>query len=115
MMPTTSISFRWKAAAAVEITALAAGAGPPAKRIATRLRLVAFFDGAESGPDMMARLPAGGKWQPLMGNCMGGNRESGVGSRDSAVASATQYSRFPAPLSEQFFIRLAANQLACRG
>src|SRR5271166_5759032 len=35
-MPTTSMLFRRKADAAVEITALAAGAGPPAKRMATR-------------------------------------------------------------------------------
>src|SRR4051794_18455134 len=35
-MPTTSMPLRRNEAAAVEITALAAGAGPPANRIATR-------------------------------------------------------------------------------
>src|SRR5215470_6326569 len=35
-MPRTSMPWRRNDAAAVEITALAAGAGPPAKRIATR-------------------------------------------------------------------------------
>src|SRR5271157_5137173 len=35
-MPKTSMSLRRKADAAVEITALAAGAGPPAKRMPTR-------------------------------------------------------------------------------
>ena len=34
------------------MTALAAGAGPPAKRIATRFRLVDFFDGADKGLDI---------------------------------------------------------------
>src|SRR5260370_12556206 len=37
MMPITSMLFRRNETAAVEITALAAGAGPPAKRIAARL------------------------------------------------------------------------------
>jgi hypothetical protein len=37
MIPKTSMPFRRNVAAAVEITALAAGAGPPAKRMATRL------------------------------------------------------------------------------
>ena len=41
-MPRTSIPAFKKDAAAVEITALAAGAGPPAKRMATRL-ILGFF------------------------------------------------------------------------
>src|SRR5512135_1142602 len=36
MIPSTSTSWRRNALAAVEITALAAGAGPPANRMATR-------------------------------------------------------------------------------
>jgi hypothetical protein len=47
MMPTTSILSRRNEAADVPITALAAGAGPPAKSIATRriLLLFAALDG----------------------------------------------------------------------
>ena len=44
-MPTTSMSLRRNAVAAVEITALAAGAGPPANRIATRRKLCRIFGG----------------------------------------------------------------------
>src|SRR5262245_54736515 len=53
MMPSTSQSLRRNDAAAVLITALAAGAGPPAKRIATRRREVFFFSGVESGLAMI--------------------------------------------------------------
>src|SRR5262245_2801927 len=45
MMPTTSISLRRTDTAAVEITALPPGAGPPANRIATRLIFEGFFGG----------------------------------------------------------------------
>ena len=47
MTPTTSISLRKNELAAVEITALAAGAGPPANRIATRRNGVAVLGGRE--------------------------------------------------------------------
>src|SRR5262245_5420309 len=56
MIPSTSISFRRNDAAAVEITALAAGAGPPANRIATRFSDALFLVGEERGP-VMHRLP----------------------------------------------------------
>src|SRR5438045_3031308 len=47
-MPTTSQRWRRKAAAAVEITALAAGAGPPANRMAT-LRMARGESGGRVG------------------------------------------------------------------
>src|SRR5580704_11044963 len=45
----TSMLLRRKETAAVEITALAAGAGPPAKRMATRRMLLCDAGGRESG------------------------------------------------------------------
>src|SRR6187549_2938004 len=51
-MPSTSMSLRKNAAAAVEMTALAAGAGPPANKIATRLSEVVFLPGPERVLDM---------------------------------------------------------------
>jgi len=44
----TSILLRRKETAAVEMTALAAGAGPPAKRIATRRMLDSNIGGRDS-------------------------------------------------------------------
>ena len=44
-MPTTPMSFRKKAVAAVEMTAFAPGAGPPANRIATRRKLCCIRGG----------------------------------------------------------------------
>ncbi len=44
----TSMLLRRKETAAVEMTALAAGAGPPAKRIATRRMLDSNIGGRES-------------------------------------------------------------------
>src|SRR5688500_5158691 len=46
-MPITSIPWRRNETAAVEITALAAGAGPPANRMATRRKGVVGFGGGE--------------------------------------------------------------------
>src|SRR5512146_1316651 len=48
MMPSTCRSFRKNELAAVEITALAAGAGPPANRIAARRMWVWTLGGRES-------------------------------------------------------------------
>ena len=47
-MPITSTSLRRNEIAAVEMTALAPGAGPPAKRIATRRKWWEAFGGRES-------------------------------------------------------------------
>ncbi len=47
-MPITSMSFRRNDTAAVEITALAAGAGPPANTIATRRKLWCTFGGRDN-------------------------------------------------------------------
>ena len=47
MMPTTSMSLRRNETAAVEITALAAGAGPPAKRMATRRKCGSISGGRD--------------------------------------------------------------------
>src|SRR3954452_23143442 len=46
-MPTTSIPLRRNETAAVEITALAAGAGPPANRMATRRMLLLAAGGRD--------------------------------------------------------------------
>src|SRR4051812_40742493 len=46
-MPMTSISLRRNELAAVEITALAAGAGPPANKMATRRKLVWVLGGRD--------------------------------------------------------------------
>src|SRR3990167_10584547 len=48
-MPSTSMPLREKVLAALPITALAAGAGPPEKRIATRRISVSGRGGLESG------------------------------------------------------------------
>src|SRR5205807_492621 len=53
-MPSTSMSLRRNDAAAVEITALAPGAGPPANKMATRFKVVVCFDGAARGLDIAA-------------------------------------------------------------
>jgi hypothetical protein len=50
-MPMTSTLWRRDDAAAVEITALAAGAGPPANKIATRRRGSGVPVGEEGTPD----------------------------------------------------------------
>jgi len=49
LMPTTSILLRRKEQAAVEITALAAGAGPPANKMATLRSGDSLCGGLESG------------------------------------------------------------------
>ena len=58
-MPTTSMPLRRNAVAAEEMTALAAGAGPPANRIAARRMLLCYtgasrFSGATIGRVMAA-------------------------------------------------------------
>jgi hypothetical protein len=58
----TSMLLRRKETAAVEITALAAGAGPPANKIATRR----IFDGISGGLDNVL-LMVSGEWLGVSG------------------------------------------------
>ena len=51
-MPSTSVPSRMNEVAAVEITALAPGAGPPANRMATRRKWWAALGGRESDSGM---------------------------------------------------------------
>ncbi len=56
MIPTTCISLRMNETAAAEITALAAGAGPPANRIATRRKGCSTLAGRERADVLMRTI-----------------------------------------------------------
>src|SRR4051812_33928950 len=91
-MPTTSMPLRRNETAAVEITALAAGAGPPANRMATR-RILLFA--------------AGGRDRVVIAQVLG---TRSLRCRSGAVVRAI-FLRFPAELQNYPESRGAATSL----
>src|SRR5688500_13154886 len=81
-MPSTSMPLRKKLMAAVEITALAAGAGPPANRIATRLKSVGVCFGTSKGDDIGVGL---------LGAALGAGPPQGTGAGNRSVRPTTEH------------------------